>query len=212
MNARKRAVLPVVQLNRGQLADSLARLMSQLGLERRAQPVKSLQDYIWRITTAGKRRRFEHSRMHEQIPRYSARRSGAACFATRGRHGGHSSLRGFWASRSMRKGSKLSESTPGEWTHPLSHSAKFTRSVAGRSGKSLIAAMTATYLAAFRDYEAILAPGEIGVLPIIAPDRKQCRVILNYIAGFFGGKSRALASMVKVRLKESIELEQSNPD
>ncbi len=45
VNARKRAVLPVVQ-QRGQLADSLARLMSQLGLERRAQPVKSLQDYI----------------------------------------------------------------------------------------------------------------------------------------------------------------------
>ncbi len=74
-----------------------------------------------------------------------------------------------------------------------------------RSGKSLIAAMTATYLAAFRDYEAILAPGDIGVLPIIAPDRKQCRVILNYIAGFFEA-SPALASMVKVRLKESIEL------
>ena len=74
-----------------------------------------------------------------------------------------------------------------------------------RSGKSLIAAMTGIFIACFRDYSDVLAPGEIGVLPIIAPDRKQCRVILNYIAAFFE-QSATLRSMVKLELKESIEL------
>jgi hypothetical protein len=74
-----------------------------------------------------------------------------------------------------------------------------------RSGKSLIAAATAIYLAAFRDYEQFRAPGETLVLPIIAPDRRQCRVILSYVNGFLDG-SPTLSTMVRNRLKESIEL------
>jgi hypothetical protein len=45
VNARKRTVLPVV-LQRGQLADSLARYMMHLGLERRARPLPDLRDYL----------------------------------------------------------------------------------------------------------------------------------------------------------------------
>ena len=45
VNARKRAVLPVV-LQRQQLADSLARYMLHIGLERRARPVPTLNDYL----------------------------------------------------------------------------------------------------------------------------------------------------------------------
>jgi hypothetical protein len=74
-----------------------------------------------------------------------------------------------------------------------------------RSGKSLIAAATAIYLAAFRDYEQFRAPGETLVLPIIAPDRRQCRVILSYVNGFLDA-SPTLSTMVRNRLKESIEL------
>jgi hypothetical protein len=44
VNARKKAVLPVVR-ERGQLADTLSRLMQQLGLERRAK-VPSLAAFI----------------------------------------------------------------------------------------------------------------------------------------------------------------------
>lgn len=44
VNARKKAVLPCVR-ERGQLADTLSRLMQQLGLERRAK-VQELQAYI----------------------------------------------------------------------------------------------------------------------------------------------------------------------
>ncbi len=45
VNARKRAVLPVV-LQRQQLADGLARYMAQLGLKRRAKPALTIQDYM----------------------------------------------------------------------------------------------------------------------------------------------------------------------
>lgn len=43
--ARKRAVLPVLR-ERQQLADSLARMLGQLGLDRRAKPGPSLREYI----------------------------------------------------------------------------------------------------------------------------------------------------------------------
>ena len=45
VNARKRAVLPVVR-ERTQLADSLARNLLALGLERRVRPEPSLKEYV----------------------------------------------------------------------------------------------------------------------------------------------------------------------
>src|SRR5437870_8102778 len=45
VNARKRALLPVVR-ERQALADALARYMSLLGLERRARPVAVLTEYL----------------------------------------------------------------------------------------------------------------------------------------------------------------------
>lgn len=52
VSKRKRALHPVVRV-RQQLADSLARLLEQLGLQRVAKPVPSLQDYL-RSTAAEK--------------------------------------------------------------------------------------------------------------------------------------------------------------
>ena len=48
VNARRKAVLPVLR-ERQTLADSLARILGQLGLERRQAPAKSLQDVIAEI-------------------------------------------------------------------------------------------------------------------------------------------------------------------
>lgn len=45
VNARKRALLPVVK-ERQALADGLARYLAQLGLDRRARPVGDLQTYL----------------------------------------------------------------------------------------------------------------------------------------------------------------------
>lgn len=45
VNLRRRSLLPVVR-ERGHLVDSLARLLGQLGLERRAQKVPDLSTYL----------------------------------------------------------------------------------------------------------------------------------------------------------------------
>lgn len=45
VNARKRALLPVVR-ERVQLSDALSRYMAQLGLKRRAKPTLTLTDYL----------------------------------------------------------------------------------------------------------------------------------------------------------------------
>jgi hypothetical protein len=45
VNSRKRTLLPVVR-ERQALADSLARYLAQLGLERRTKPVPSSDDYL----------------------------------------------------------------------------------------------------------------------------------------------------------------------
>jgi hypothetical protein len=45
VNKRKRAILPILR-ERQALVDSLARLLSQIGLERQARPVPKLDEYI----------------------------------------------------------------------------------------------------------------------------------------------------------------------
>ena len=45
INARKKSVLPVLR-ERQQLVDSLARILGQLGLERKAKPVLGLSEYV----------------------------------------------------------------------------------------------------------------------------------------------------------------------
>ncbi len=45
INARKKSVLPVLR-ERQQLVDSLARILGQLGLERRTKPVPALSEYL----------------------------------------------------------------------------------------------------------------------------------------------------------------------
>jgi hypothetical protein len=52
VNARRKSLLPVVR-ERQQLADSLARYMGQLGLERRVKPTPSLQEYLAAQTIKG---------------------------------------------------------------------------------------------------------------------------------------------------------------
>jgi hypothetical protein len=49
-----------------------------------------------------------------------------------------------------------------------------------RAGKSFILALTACFLAVFKDWRPYPAPGEIRTLKIIATDRKQARVIHKY--------------------------------
>jgi hypothetical protein len=57
--------------------------------------------------------------------------------------------------------------------------------VGRRGGKGRITAAIGVFLAAFQDYSKILAPGEEGLLPIIASDRDQARIVLNYCRDIF---------------------------
>jgi hypothetical protein len=77
--------------------------------------------------------------------------------------------------------------------------------IAGRrSGKTLTAALIAVFLAAFKDYSDVLAPGEWGTLMILSADRKQGRTILSYVNAFLS--IPLLAEMVLSRRTESIDL------
>lgn len=54
--------------------------------------------------------------------------------------------------------------------------------VGRRGGKSFVMALTAVYLACFREYRSRLQPGERATVMVIAADRRQARVIFRYIA------------------------------
>lgn len=72
-----------------------------------------------------------------------------------------------------------------------------------RGGKSLIAALIAVYLATCRTYN--LARGERGWLPVVAADRRQARVIRDYVVGILQS-TPVLEQLIDEELKESIEL------
>jgi len=74
-----------------------------------------------------------------------------------------------------------------------------------RGGKSFVAALVAAYLAAFRDYGDVLAPGERGTLMVLAADRRQARTVFRYIDGLISGVPM-LRRMVESRTTEAIHL------
>lgn len=57
--------------------------------------------------------------------------------------------------------------------------------VGRRGGKDRIASLIVAYLASYRDYSQVLAPGQRGTLPVIAADRKQARELMSYLHGIF---------------------------
>lgn len=67
-----------------------------------------------------------------------------------------------------------------------------------RAGKSFVTALTAVYVACFRDYRAHLQPGERAEVLIMAADKRQARTILRY--------ARALLNEVPM-LRQLVERE-----
>jgi len=55
--------------------------------------------------------------------------------------------------------------------------------VGRRGGKTRMAATIAVYLAIFRDYSAVLAPGEVGEVLLVAANRTQARSAFRFIRG-----------------------------
>jgi hypothetical protein len=75
--------------------------------------------------------------------------------------------------------------------------------VGRRGGKSRIAALVAVWLACFRDYRAILAPGERGTVMLLAADRRQARTVFRYVEGLLDGIP-LLRPLVERRTREAI--------
>lgn len=91
-------------------------------------------------------------------------------------------------------------------TEPPTEIAKQVYLVIGRrGGKSRILALIAVWLACFFEYREFLAPGEKGVVQVIAADRKQARVVLRYVKALLS-RVPMLARMIAGETKESIEL------
>lgn len=77
--------------------------------------------------------------------------------------------------------------------------------VGRRGGKSRIIAFIATFLACFCDYSSVLAPGETGVVLLVAPSQRQARVLLSYVIGFLRSV-RMLSRMIVEETEFAIEL------
>jgi hypothetical protein len=74
-----------------------------------------------------------------------------------------------------------------------------------RSGKSFVVALTAVFLAAFKDWMPYLAPGERGTILILASDRRQARTIMRYVSALLH-EVELLAPLVQRVTAEEIEL------
>jgi hypothetical protein len=90
--------------------------------------------------------------------------------------------------------------------HPPTQQAREAWLIKGRrGGGSIIGALVAVFLACFRDYSGVLAPGEIGTVMLIACDRRQARILMRYINGFLDAVPMLRATVVR-RTKETVEL------
>jgi hypothetical protein len=74
-----------------------------------------------------------------------------------------------------------------------------------RGGKSRILALIAVWLACFHDHSSSLSPGELGVVQVLAADRRQAKVILRYIKAFLT-KVPMLSRLIESETQESISL------
>lgn len=74
-----------------------------------------------------------------------------------------------------------------------------------RSGKSFILALTAVFLACFKNWRQHLGPGEIGTIMIVAADRRQARVILRFVKGLLQA-SPMLRTLIASETQESVTL------
>ncbi|UCG11520.1 MAG: hypothetical protein JSU72_13385 [Deltaproteobacteria bacterium] len=77
--------------------------------------------------------------------------------------------------------------------------------VGRRGGKSFIMSVIAVYLALFHDFSKYLAPGERGVVQIIAADRSQARVLFRYISAILNS-TEVFSQYLTRETRERIEL------
>jgi hypothetical protein len=74
-----------------------------------------------------------------------------------------------------------------------------------RSGKSFISGLLTVFFSCFRNWSEVLAPGERGYFAVIACDRRQAKVVFNYIRAFLHA-SPLIEGMISEEFKEEISL------
>src|SRR5262245_25944220 len=74
-----------------------------------------------------------------------------------------------------------------------------------RAGKSRISALVLVYLACFVDWRRKLAPGESAVVMCLASDRRQARVVLDYVKGLLRA-CPMLNALIATERAEGVEL------
>src|SRR5207249_12320995 len=65
--------------------------------------------------------------------------------------------------------------------------------------------LVAVFVARFRSYAGVLAPGERATVAVIAADRQQARVVFRYITGLLEG-APLLRKLVVRRTASAVEL------
>ncbi len=96
------------------------------------------------------------------------------------------------------------EAITGRTDAPSSAFGELWLAVGRRGGKSQVAALIATYEAAFKDHRTRLAVGEWATCLLIAADRSQARTLLRYVRGLF--EHPLLAPLVTRQTESGIEL------
>ncbi len=77
--------------------------------------------------------------------------------------------------------------------------------IAGRrGGKDSIASAIAAHAAAFRDYQALLRPGERAAALCLAVDREQAKILLGYTKSYFA--SGPLGALVENDVADGLDL------
>jgi hypothetical protein len=99
----------------------------------------------------------------------------------------------------------LFQAHTGRTTAPTGQAREAWLPIGRRGGKSRITALLAVFLACARDYTELLAPGERGIVMLIAADRRQARVLHRYIAALLAQRPE-FAAMVERQTAEALQL------
>jgi len=99
----------------------------------------------------------------------------------------------------------LFEAVTGREREPLAPVVEFWAIIGRRGGKTRSTAVLAAYLAACVDHRGVLAPGERGVLPLLAASTQQAGQAFNFVDGIFR-TSRHLADLVESVTTDTLSL------
>jgi hypothetical protein len=95
----------------------------------------------------------------------------------------------------------------GRATEPAERVDELWAVIGRRGGKTRAISVLAAYIAACVDYRGVLAPGEDGIVAVLAATIRQAEIALSYISAIFADKSRPLFyRMKKNETQEAVEL------